>query len=74
MNLFDKAVKMAQRANKREKRPVFMHCTYTGISMAYKHMNVIGVPTYLVNGDKVIDVTKNIDNADYAQCSRYVEV
>lgn len=42
--------------------------------MAYKHMNVIGVPTYLVNGDKVIDVTKNIDNADSAQCSRYVEV
>ena len=74
MNLFDKAVKQAQRANKREKIPVFLHFTYRGINMQYKHIGVIAQPTYLVSNGRVFDVTYNIDNADFAKCSRYIEV
>lgn len=74
MNIFDKAVQQAQRANKREKIPVFLHCTYRGIVMQYKHIGVIAQPTYLVHKGRVFDVTYNIDNADFAKCSRYVEV
>ena len=74
MSIFDKAVKQAQRANKREKMPVFLHCTYRGIAMKYKHSGVIGQPTYMVNNGKIIDVTINIDNANYATCSRYAEI
>lgn len=74
MTIFDKAVQQAQRANKREKLPVFLHCTHRGIVMQYKHIGVIAQPTYLVNNGQIFDVTYNIDNADFAKCSRYVEV
>lgn len=74
MNLFEKAVLQAQKANKREKCPVFLHCTYTGIVMKYQHLGVIAQPTYMVNNGRVFDVTYNIDNADSAKCFRYAEI
>ncbi len=70
-NIFDKAFKQADKANKREKLPVFLHCTYRGISMAYKHLGVIAQPTYMVTNGKVYDVTYNIDNDNFAQCYRW---
>jgi hypothetical protein len=70
-NVFDKAFKQADKANKREKLPVFLHCTYRGISMAYKHLGVIAQPTYMVNNGQAYDVTYNIDNNDFAPCCRY---
>lgn len=74
MNLFDKAVEQAQRASKREKCPVFLHSTYAGIVMKYKHLGVLAQPTYMVNDGKIFDVTYNIENANHAKCFRYVEI
>lgn len=74
MTIFDKAVIQAKRACKREQRAVFLHCTYNGIVLKYEHLGVIAQPTYMVNGSKVIDVTKNIDTPTHAQCSRYLEI
>jgi len=70
-NIFNKAFKQADKANKREKLPVFLHCTYRGISMAYKHLGVIAQPTYMVSNGQAYDVTYNIDNNDFAPCCRY---
>lgn len=57
MSIVDKSFKMAAKANKREKIPVFCHLTYKGVIMTYKHQGAYAQPVYMVTNGKVYDVT-----------------
>ena len=58
MNIIDKSFKLAARANKREKQPVFCHLTYRGVTMDYKHKGTYAQPVYMVNNGSVYNVTR----------------
>jgi hypothetical protein len=57
MSIVDKSFKMAAKANKREKMPVFCHLTYKGVTMTYKHQGAYAQPVYMVTNGKVYEVT-----------------
>lgn len=56
MNAIGSSIKNADRANKRNKLPVFLHLTAYGVKSSYKHMGAYSSPVLMVHLGGVFDV------------------
>lgn len=65
MNVIDKAFRLADRASKREKSPVFIHLTAYGPKLKYKHIGAYSQPVYMVNNGNAWCVTSQGNHYDY---------